>query len=165
MVDLGVGSGAITIALVSERADWHCIGVDVSKGALRVASKNSKRLLSKGGCSLVASNWLDAIAQGSVDLVVSNPPYIEGNDPHLDVGDLRFEPRSALVSERNGLDDIRAICQQAKVSLVSGGYLIVEHGWQQQPQVVELFRDNGFVNIEQGRDLAGQPRYVLARCI
>lgn len=163
VIDLGVGSGAITIALASERKSWHCTGVDLSAAALQVADSNRKLLLTRNNCSLVRGDWMTALAPKSVDLVVANPPYIESTDQHLSEGDVRFEPLSALVSDDSGLQDIRSISQQARAVLVAGGYLVIEHGWRQQQQVIEILLGDGYVDIEAGMDLAGQPRFVLAR--
>lgn len=163
VLDLGVGSGAIAITLASERPNWHCSGIDTSEEALEIARLNRENLLSHSNCSLLAGNWLAPIVPQSVDLIVSNPPYIESADSHLEEGDVRFEPRVALASGDDGLDAIRAICHQAGEKLVPGGYIAIEHGWQQQPQVVELLAARAFVDIECGTDLAGLPRFVLAR--
>jgi len=163
VLDLGVGSGAIAITLAGERPDWHCIGIDSSEKALAIAHLNRGGLLSRSNCSLIAGDWLSAIVPQSADLVVSNPPYIEVADPHLEEGDVRFEPRSALASGDDGMDAIRAICLQAREVLVPGGYIVVEHGWRQQQQVVELLATCALMDIECGKDLAGLPRFVLAR--
>ncbi len=163
VVDAGTGSGAIAIALASERPAWHCSGLDASAAALAVARNNATNLLPQTGISLLRGDWLEAIASESLDLVVANPPYIAEDDEHLACGDLPYEPASALVSGSDGLDALRIIAAQAVRVLKTGGYLVVEHGWQQQQEVVAIFTTSGFTRIETGSDLAGTPRFVLAQ--
>lgn len=153
IADLGTGSGAIALAIKHARADARVTAVDVSRAALEVAGANAQRL----GLDVrfVQSRWLSAI-EGRFDLLASNPPYVADADPHLDA--LAHEPRMALASGRDGLDDIRAIVAQAPSHLVHGGWLLLEHGWDQAGAVRELLSAAGFTGVESRRDLAGIER-------
>lgn len=156
LIDLGTGTGAIALALASERPRWDMTACDVSEGALRVARRNQQRL--NLNVSLVQSDWFSAVPPRRFHAVLSNPPYIETQDPHLSRGDLRFEPRSALASGADGLDDIRRIAAQAGEYLRQGGLLMLEHGYNQAAKVRELLVSNGYVKVESCRDLAGHER-------
>lgn len=155
IVDLGTGSGAIALALAHERRDARVWAVDASADALAVASDNAQRL----GLELkfAQGSWLQALAPDQVfDAIVTNPPYIAANDPHLAY--LTHEPLSALASGIDGLDDIRAIIDQAPAHLAPGGWLLIEHGWDQAPAVQELLRAAGFAQVQSRDDLAGIAR-------
>lgn len=153
VADLGTGSGAIALAIKHVRGDARVTAVDVSPAALEVAQTNARRL----GLDVrfVQSRWLSAI-EGRLDLLASNPPYVADADPHLDV--LAHEPRMALASGHDGLDDIRAIVAQAPSHLVHGGWLLLEHGWDQAGAVRDLLSTAGFTAVESRRDLAGIER-------
>ena len=157
VVDLGTGSGAIAIALASERPHWSIIATDVSEKALQVAQHNAERLNLKT-IEFRQGDWFEPLHGLSFDIIVSNPPYIARNDPHLSQGDVRFEPLRALVSGAEGLDDIENICQQASDYLNPGGLLIVEHGYDQAEKIRPIFHKYGIKNINQGRDMANNPR-------
>ena len=163
VADLGTGSGAIACALASERPHWSIVATDVSHAALNVARDNARRL----GLDTVRfahGDWFDAFDTARrFDLLVSNPPYVAVADPHLSSGDVMFEPASALVSGADGLDDIRRIAAQATDRLKTGGWLVLEHGYNQQPVVAAILRNAGFDSIELRRDLAGIPR-MTAGC-
>ncbi|NEX18229.1 MAG: peptide chain release factor N(5)-glutamine methyltransferase [Halochromatium sp.] len=162
VLDLGTGSGAIAAALAHERPDWTLIGIERNAEALGVAALNAKQLqLSNLG--LLCSNWSNALGNACVDAILSNPPYVPADDPHLNQGDLRFEPLTALVSGGDGLDAIRAIIADAPRCLRPGGLLAIEHGWDQAPSLRALMQAQGFEAIETLRDLSGQERVTRAR--
>jgi release factor glutamine methyltransferase len=158
VVDLGAGSGAIGITLALERPAWSVTLVDNSAAALAVAGDNARRLGAKVVCA--AGSWLDAVA-GEFDLIVANPPYIDSRDRHLEQGDLRFEPRHALVAAEHGLADLRAIASQGRARLAAGGWLLLEHGFDQGEPVRSLLRNQGFQSVLTRRDLAGNDRVTL----
>ncbi|WP_201057234.1 peptide chain release factor N(5)-glutamine methyltransferase [Marichromatium gracile] len=161
VLDLGTGSGAIALALASERPRWRITATDRSGAALAVARANRDRL--GLDVDLVAGDWLGAVATGSCDLILSNPPYIDGDDPHLDQGDLRFEPPGALTPGADGLAAIRAILADTPRCLRPGGWLMVEHGCDQGAAVRTLFDATGLVEVATLDDLAGLDRVTLGR--
>jgi release factor glutamine methyltransferase len=128
---------------------------------LQIAQQNAKRYALN--ISFYQSNWFAHIPSKTFDLIVSNPPYIEANDPHLTQGDLRFEPLNALSSGQDGLEDLRLIISQAKTRLNPQGWLAVEHGYNQAEPIAQLFRDKGYQNIHLYYDLAGQPRVTAGQ--
>ena len=153
ILDLGTGSGAVALALQHARPDAQIWAVDTSEDALAVASANAQRL--QLPVQFVHSHWMDALA-GPFELIVSNPPYVADQDPHLTA--LRHEPIKALASGVDGLDDIRLIIAQAPSRLASGGWLLLEHGWDQAQAVQQLLRESGFGQVQSRRDLAGVDR-------
>ncbi len=156
VVDLGTGSGAIALALQSQRPGATVWAVDASADALAVASANATRL--QLGVQFAHGSWLQPLAgQAPFDLIVSNPPYIRDDDPHLQA--LAHEPLSALASGADGLADIRAIIAQAPAMLASGGWLLMEHGWDQADAVSALLCQAGFGRVQHRHDLGG-----IARC-
>lgn len=157
VLDLGVGSGAIALSIAHARPDAAVIAVDASITALAVASENAERLQT-GNVNFLASNWFAALADERFDLIVSNPPYIAEGDPHLLRGDLRFEPQSALSSGNDGLDDVRRIIFDAPAHLLPGGWLLLEHGYDQACAVRALLRQVGLSEIFSSNDLAGIER-------
>lgn len=167
VVDLGTGSGAIALALACERQDWLVAAADRLPGPLQVAQRNIASLSAMGKVKraplLLQASWLDACAGQCFDLVVANPPYIARSDAHLQRGDLRFEPLSALASDDDGFSDLSTICHQAIHCLNAGGFLALEHGCAQQPGLVALLEKQHFQIYATGRDLAGQPRFVIAQ--
>jgi release factor glutamine methyltransferase len=163
VLDLGTGSGALALALASERPGWRITALDQSQAALKVAQENAQSL-NLGGVSFLHSDWFEALPSGAhYDLIVSNPPYVAEQDPHLARGDLRFEPPQALVSGADGLDDIRRIAAAAAGFLRPGGWLWLEHGAEQGKPVTELLRNSGFVQVAVRRDLAGHERHSGGR--
>ncbi|WP_462401346.1 peptide chain release factor N(5)-glutamine methyltransferase [Pseudomonas sp. Marseille-QA0332] len=157
VLDLGTGSGAIALALASERPAWQVLAVDRVEQAVALAERNRQRLR-LDNVQVRASHWFDALAGQRFGLIVSNPPYIAAADPHLSAGDVRFEPSSALVAGRDGLDDLRAIIAQAPQHLEPGGWLMLEHGYDQGQAVRELLLRQGFCEVDSALDLAGHAR-------
>ena len=163
VLDLGTGTGAIALALAAERSRWNVLAVDLQQQAVNLAERNRQRY-QLNNVRLLASDWFTAIPTQRFDLIVSNPPYIEANDPHLGQGDVRFEPASALVSGDDGLDDLRLVCSQSGDYLANGGWLLLEHGFDQGAAVRELLERAGFNSVETRPDLNGIERLTLGRC-
>jgi len=161
VLDIGTGSGCVAITLKLERPHWQVTGIDVSAAALAVARDNAAAL--DAAVDWRESDLFDALAGERFDLIVGNPPYVSAGDPHLDQGDVRFEPRLALVSGADGLDHIRRIVREAPEHLAVGGWLILEHGWDQAEAVAALLASSGFVDGFMQRDLAGQARICGGR--
>ena len=161
-LDLGTGTGALALALASERPQWAVTGVDRIESAVALA-QNNQHQLQLANVEFLLSHWFSALTDQRYDLIVSNPPYIADNDPHLQQGDVRFEPLSALVSGRDGLDDIRLIVAQAPSYLASNGWLLLEHGFDQACAVRELLQQAGFIDVSSQRDLSGHQRISLGR--
>ncbi|MDF1588110.1 MAG: peptide chain release factor N(5)-glutamine methyltransferase [Gammaproteobacteria bacterium] len=162
VADLGTGSGAIALSIAHELPALHVLAMDFSQAALELAHENAIA----NGLSNVhfwQGSWLEAVSDKSLDMVVSNPPYIEQHDPHLSQGDVRFEPITALASGCDGLDDIRLIVQQAQRCLKPLGWLMVEHGYHQSEQVQFLFNAAGFDNVSAHKDFGGQDRVVIGQ--
>lgn len=157
VVDLGTGSGAIALALASERPSWDVCAVDSSFGALVVARRNAAAANLKQ-VQFFQSDWFSALPQRRFDLVVSNPPYIDAGDEHLQRGDLRFEPTSALVAAQGGLAALRTLAEEAPQYLSPGGTLLLEHGYTQGAAVRDILRAAGFTQIETRRDIGGNER-------
>lgn len=157
VLDLGTGSGAIAISLAAARSNWHITGVEISKPALAVAQENGAHL---SNVHWVQGSWFDDIHE-PVDLIISNPPYIAESDKHL--GNLVFEPGLALVAGGDGLACIRDIIADCADYLREDGHIIIEHGYDQQASVIQLFEQSGFVKITPLLDLQHLPRAVLAK--
>ena len=161
LLDLGTGTGAIALALALERPLAEVVAVEVSPGAAAVARRNVRRLGLEARVDVRDGAWFAPVAGEQFDLVASNPPYIEADDPHLSMGDLRFEPRGALASGRDGLDDLRWIARDSALHLRPGGWLLLEHGWRQGEAVRGLLAAAGFSGITTVRDLEGRDRVTL----
>ncbi len=158
LLDLGAGSGAIAIALSISRPNWVVLAIDQSAEALEVARVNNEQL--QGAVSFIQSDWFDKVDQ-QFDVIVSNPPYIDKDDPHLREGDVRFEPLSALVAGQEGLADIKQIIEQAPQFLKPKGHLLFEHGFQQACAVRSMLEQRGFDFVKTINDLDGHPRVTL----
>jgi release factor glutamine methyltransferase len=162
VADLGTGSGPIAAALATERPRWHIVATERSADAIQIAAENL-RCLRLERVTLVRAHWLDACAPASLDAVVSNPPYVAEGDPHLRIGDLRFEPREALTPGGDGLAAYRSIVTDARRCLRPGGWVILEHGHDQGAEVRRILTEAGFTAPQTRPDLAGHDRVTLAR--
>lgn len=157
ILDMGTGTGAVALALKKEIPEAQVDAIDYSQGAVGVAKFNSENL--KLPIKVWLSDWFNAVkAQHQYHIIVSNPPYIAEGDEHLTKGDLRFEPRTALVAPMRGLKDILNIVRQASNYLIDGGMLLVEHGFNQGGEVKSLFHEANFVRVETVRDLGQNER-------
>ena len=161
VADLGTGSGAIALALASERKDCEIHATDISPAAMELARENANDL-GLGRVQFHLGNWTQPL-KGKFHLIVSNPPYIESGDAHLVEGDLRFEPRIALTPGSNGLSAIRMISQQSEAMLLDGGWLMFEHGWDQGPATRDILSADGYLEVETIKDLQGHDRVTLGR--
>ena len=162
VLDLGCGSGAVALAIARERPRASVLGTDLSPQALALARRNAERL-AIGNASFLESDWFARVPSERFALIVGNPPYVARGDPHLDQGDLRFEPRAALVSGSDGLDALRAIVAGAPAYLAAGAYLALEHGYDQAGAVRALLRESGLQAVASARDLSGIERVSYAR--
>ncbi len=158
IVELGTGSGAIAVALAQEISDRQIVAVERHAAALKVAQDNIGRF-GKGRVQLVQGSWLDSMADNRAALIISNPPYLASNDPHLPA--LHYEPQSALVSGANGLEDLEQIISAARRVGCKGSLLLLEHGCEQGSSVRALLDNYNFSRIQTERDLAGHERISL----
>ncbi|MFU2485875.1 peptide chain release factor N(5)-glutamine methyltransferase [Thauera sp. WH-1] len=156
VLDMGTGSGALAVTLALELEAADVVALDRSREALWVAMANAARL--GASVSFVQSDWFDALGDERFQLIVANPPYIAAADPHLEEGDVRFEPRGALASGPQGLDDLAEIITGAPARLESGGWLFLEHGYDQASAARGLLADAGFAQIASWKDIAGIER-------
>ncbi len=160
IADLGTGSGAIALALARERPQWLIHATDSSVAALSVAKTNAENLACPN-IQFFSGDWCAALPAKGYDAIISNPPYIDATDPHLQMGDVQFEPRTALVAEQQGLADLEKIIIQAQHYLRPQGYLLLEHGYQQAAAVVALLQANHYMAITTYLDLAGHDRISI----
>lgn len=161
VLDLGTGTGAIALALASECPAWSLVAVDRVADAVALAERNRQRA-GLSNVRVLQGSWFEPV-DGVFDLIVSNPPYIDPQDPHLEQGDVRFEPLSALVAEEHGLADIRYIATEARAFLADGGTLLFEHGYDQAEAVRQLLADLHYKGIESAQDYGGNDRITWAR--
>lgn len=164
VLDAGTGSGAIALALASERRSWQVVASDRLYDAALLARHNARQL-HISNADVVCAHWLDAFATASFDMIVSNPPYIAADDPHLAEGDVRFEPRSALVAADNGLADLLTLVVQARRVLKHDGWLLLEHGYAQAAAVRALLSQHAYTDIDSQRDFGGHERVTRGRCV
>ena len=160
VADLGTGSGGIALALASERPLWQVWATELHDAACLIAANNI-RLSGLKNITLKQGSWCEPLQGQAFDMLVANPPYIAATDPHLRQGDLRFEPHTALVADNQGLADLASICVQAMPLLNSGGWLLVEHGWEQAAPVRAILEKAGYAQISTSRDNAGRDRVSM----
>lgn len=162
IADLGTGSGAIALALASERPQARVLATDASAPALAVARNNANRL-EIGNVEFAQGNWCEPLGAQIFDLIVSNPPYIAENDEHLAIGDLRYEPPSALASGADGLDAIRRIVNDVPGFLKRDGWLLLEHGFDQSAQVRQMLERHHFIEVRSWKDISEHDRVSAGR--
>ena len=162
VADVGTGAGPVALAVACERPLARVLGSDRSRAAIAVARANAERL-GAGNVSFVVADACAALAPGGWSVIASNPPYVAGNDPHLAIGDARFEPPEALVSGPRGLDMLETLARDAPCRLAPGGWLVLEHGHDQGPAVRALLAGAGLGAVETVRDLAGNERVTLGQ--
>lgn len=162
VLDLGTGTGAIALALASEMPNWQVTGIDRVADAVELANKNKQRL-GFNNVTFIQSDWMSAVPEQRFDIIVSNPPYIEPDDIHLQQGDVRFEPLSALVAKEDGMADIKHIICQSRGYLQKNGYLLLEHGFQQSIKVRRFFAEMAYENILTVKDLGNNDRITFAQ--
>ncbi|MDX7992839.1 peptide chain release factor N(5)-glutamine methyltransferase [Xenorhabdus littoralis] len=166
ILDLGTGTGAIALALASERHDCHVTGVDIHPDAVTLAKYNAEKnaeKLSFHNVNFLQSEWFTAVRGRQFDMIVSNPPYIDESDPHLREGDVRFEPATALIAAQNGMADLQVIVEQARHFLLPNGWLLLEHGWKQGIVVRNLFLEKGYQQIATFQDYGGNERITVGQ--
>lgn len=162
VLDLGTGSGIIAITLAAECPSIKMLAVDKSESALTIAKHNAEQY-QLTNIEFYQSDWFSTIAKQGFDLIVSNPPYIPDYDEHLNQGDVRFEPKTALIADNHGLSDIQHIAETAKDYLNNNAYLLVEHGYNQAEFVQEIFKNAGYTAIKTHHDLSGQARVTCGQ--
>ena len=162
LADLGTGSGVMAVVFARERPQATVLATDLSPLALHIAERNC-RAHEASQVALLRANWMTALGDAEFDFIVSNPPYVQCDDPLLSNSDIRFEPRHALAAGTDGLDDLRAIVEQAPRHLKQGGYLLVEHGYNQASRVRQLFAERGLQRITTQRDLGNMERVTFGR--
>lgn len=162
VLDLGTGTGAIALALASEQPTWSVVAVDFSEAAVSLAERN-RQVLTLNNVDIMVSDWFSQLQCRQFHLIVSNPPYIDENDPHLSQGDVRFEPLSALVASDHGFADIQHIVQSGREHLWPNGWLLLEHGYTQGESVRALLQQAGYEDIETLKDFGNNDRVTLGR--
>jgi len=162
ILDLGTGTGAIALALAHERPSCKVIAIEQSQAAFEVAQHN-QALLNLNNLQILSGNWFSTVNNQLFDLIVSNPPYIASNDPHLKQGDVRFEPETALISGEDGLNDIRHIVNQSQGYLTEKGWLMLEHGYDQASPVRQFMEQRNYKNVQQFKDIGYQFRVTIGQ--
>jgi len=161
VLDLGTGTGAIALALKSSQPQWQVTAVDRERAAVTLAQHNANSL--KLAVAVIQSDWFAALPEQQFDLIVSNPPYIDGDDPHLQQGDVRFEPTTALVAAQQGLADLFHIIDTAPLFLAPAGWLVLEHGWQQGAAVRSQLTRQGYQQVTTVCDYANLERVTIGQ--
>ncbi|UDG80890.1 Release factor glutamine methyltransferase [Candidatus Hartigia pinicola] len=162
VLDLGTGTGVIALAIASECQKSKVVGLDFNFDAVSLALKNQQRL-AINNVHFLQSDWFTSLSGQYFDIIVSNPPYIDKKDCHLQQGDVRFEPLTALVADKQGISHLSHIIDKSRSYLKSKGWLLVEHGWQQSVKIHKLFKHYGYKNIESCQDYSGQDRIILGQ--
>jgi release factor glutamine methyltransferase len=162
IADLGTGSGAIALALAKERPNWQVIATDQSNAALNIARENAQILQIKN-IEFHQGDWCAALPKQKFEAIISNPPYIDKDDPELEAAVKQYEPNSALLATDNGLADLKIIAEQAKDYLEVDGWLLLEHGHRQVEVVAEYLRELNYKQVQTFLDLAGLPRVTVGR--
>ena len=162
VLDLGTGTGAIALALASERPRWKIMAVDNSVAAVNLAIENCRQCGFQN-VQITRSDWYYNVGNQPFDAIVCNPPYIDAADGHLQRGDVRFEPDMALIAKENGLAELTTVISGANAHLTSAGWLLVEHGWDQGKSVRSTFLKEGFVEVETKQDLASRDRITVGQ--
>lgn len=157
ILDLGAGSGAIALAIASERPDWQIYASDASITAIETARKNAAKL-NLNNIHIYHSDWFRSLPPKKFDAIVSNPPYIARHDPHLSQGDVRFEPESALISGEDGFTALRHIIQESPKHLAANGLLLLEHGYDQKESIIEALKQFKYANVQSWQDCSGCDR-------
>lgn len=168
VLELGTGTGAISLALAGERPDWSFHALDISPEAVALARRNCERYGLTDRVKIHQSNWFEALDKTDghtplFNLIISNPPYIDSEDVHLEQGDVRFEPRSALVANENGYADLRYIIEHSQSYLSPGGWVMLEHGFAQGAKVAEIFSETGYEKVNTAADYANLDRVTFAQ--
>ncbi|KJZ14207.1 SAM-dependent methyltransferase [Marinomonas sp. S3726] len=161
ILDLGTGTGAVALALASERPDANVSAVDLIPEAVELAKQNNQKL--NLNVDIQQSSWFDNVANTGFTLIVSNPPYIDPEDHHLDEGDVRFEPKTALIADLKGYSDIEIIARDAKAHLAINGWLAFEHGYDQGEGARKILEKNGYHKIETRKDYGDNDRVTLGQ--
>ena len=161
VLDLGTGTGAIALALQSERPQWQVVAVDRAADAVALAQRNANNL--NLPIDVKQSDWFQAVSGERFDLIVSNPPYIAADDPHLQQGDVRFEPHTALVASAEGFADLGHIIATAPAYLEPKGWLLLEHGWEQGAQCRQALEAEGYVQVQSLPDYANLERVTIGQ--
>lgn len=163
VADIGTGSGAIALAIARERPRCEVVATDICEGALAVAQRNAGSL----NVANISFRLGDACAplEGKFDLIVSNPPYLRADDPHLQEGDLLHEPKSALIGGPRGTEVLERVAREARGVLAPGGWLLMEHGYDQRLYLENLLAELGYTEVADHRDLAGVDRVVVGRLL
>ncbi len=164
VADLGTGTGAIALALARERPGWELFACDESSAALEVAMDNAQGL-GIHNVGFYRGDWCFALPKGKYDAIVSNPPYLDTQDSHLEQGDLRFEPRGALVADENGFAALKQIARQARDYLNSGGWLFLEHGYEQKLEMIHYLTTLGYGHVRDDPDFAGNDRVICGQFV